>query len=143
MRNIPGWRLPSEPAALARDEIELRMRALRAHVPGVRALAAERAMRADHDLDFVDDIRLVVDEVCAIMLANCTSADTVTIRLALDETGVVIESWVPLAAQPTVGGLSLRVLDALAHQLEHWVDDEDGERVFRLRFCRSRAVQSD
>lgn len=138
MSNADHPRPATDPPVLPRDEIELRMRAIRDHVPGLRALAAERAMRADHDLDFIDDFRLAVDEVCAIVLANCTSADTLTVRLIVNPNHVAIDASAPLTVPRAVSGLSLRVLEALADSLDHWVDDEGAEQVFRVSFGRSR-----
>jgi serine/threonine-protein kinase RsbW len=127
--------------ALARHEIELRMHAIRDHVPGLRAMAAERVMRSDHDLDFVDDVRLAVDEVCAIMLANCVPADMLTMRLLIDPDGVAINAWVPLRGHEMADGLSLRVLQALADTLDFGVDDTGDEPVFRLEFARAKPSQ--
>lgn len=138
MSNTHHWRPVTELTALARHEIELRMLAIREHVPGLRAMAAERAMRSDHDLDFIDDVRLAVDEVCAIMLATCAPADVMTVRLFLDPNRIEINAHVPMRVAETVGGLSLRVLQALADSLDLHVDDSDGEPVFRLHFCRLR-----
>ncbi len=140
MSNTHNGRPVTEPTALAQHEIELRMLAIRDHVPGLRAMAAERAMRSDHDLDFIDDIRLVVDEVCALMLASCSPADTLSMRLSVDPSQVVISASVPMRAAELVDGLSLRVLQALANSLDFWVDRTGGEPICRLDFCRLRPV---
>jgi serine/threonine-protein kinase RsbW len=139
--NTHHWRPVTESTALARHDIEMRMRAIREHVPGLRAMAAEQAMRSDHDLDFIDDVRLAVDEVCAIMLATCTSADVLTVRMSLDPNRFEISAHVPMRVADTAGGLSLRVLQALADALDLGVDDTDDEPVFRLRFCRQRPAR--
>lgn len=139
MSNMHHWRLVTGPRARARHEVELRMLAVRDHVPGLRAMAAERAMRADHDLDFVDDVRLAVDEVCAIMLSHCAPEDTLTMRLLVDPDGVAIDAWVPQRGEEPGDGFSLRVLQALADTLDLWVDDDTGdEPLFRLVFARAR-----
>jgi serine/threonine-protein kinase RsbW len=116
------------------------MLAVRDHVPGLRALVAERAMRVDHDLDFIDDVRLAVDEVCALMLANCTPKDVLTLRLVVDGDQVRLDAWVPtrLTGEPVVIGLSLRVLEALADALDYGIDEEAAARTFRLGFSRRR-----
>ena len=124
---------------MRRQEIELRMLAVREHVPGVRALLAERAMRAEHDLDFIDDVRLAIDEVCAIMLDNCSPAEVLTVRLFADAHRVEISASVAAAGEPVVGSLSLRVLQALADSFDYWVEDADGARIFRLDFGRTRS----
>ncbi|HEY4460539.1 MAG TPA: hypothetical protein VGN81_39940 [Pseudonocardiaceae bacterium] len=127
---------------LGRHELELRMLAVREHVPGLRALAAERAMRDDHDLDFIDDVRLVIDEVCTLMLANCAESDVLTMRLLVDAHCVRIDASVPtFLAEPTLGPLSLRVLAVLADSLDYWIDDHAPTRFFRLSFSRSRPAR--
>ena len=138
---IPGGSTMSDSTTLDRYEIELRMLALRDHVPGLRALVAERAMRSNHDLDFIDDVRLVIDEVCTLMLANCADTDLLTIRLLVDARRVRIDASVPtVRTEPLVDPLSLRVLDVLADSLDYWVDDHEAARLFRLSFSRSRGV---
>lgn len=119
----------------------LRMLAVRDHVPALRALAAERAMREDHDLDFVDDVRLAIDEVCSIMLANCSPRDELTLRLLVSPDRVEIDTWVrvPAGEEVSAGGLSLRVLRALANTLDYWVDEADGGSVLRFFFSKSRS----
>lgn len=142
MNDADQSRPGADPIMLDRHEIELRMLAVREHVPGLRALVAERAMRNDHDLDFIDDVRLVVDEVCALMLANCTHNDLLTIRLMVDAHHVRIDASVPTSfAEPMVGTLSQRVLAALSDSFDYWVDDEAHTRLFRLSFGRARPVR--
>lgn len=138
MSDAHQWGQATEPVALRRHEIELRMLAIRDHVPGLRALLGDRAMRADHDLDFIDDVRLAVDEVCAIMLANCSPTDVLVVRLLVDQRCVEISATVPATAEPVVSGLSLRVLQALADSLDYWVEATSDGRVFRLDFGRTR-----
>lgn len=128
----------AEPATVRRHEIELRMLAVREHVPGLRALLADRAIRAEHKLDFVDDVQLAADEVCAIMLANCAPTDVLTVRLLVDQHCVEISASAPATGKPVVSSLSLRVLQALADSLDYWVEDTACARIFRLDFARSR-----
>ncbi|HEY4020192.1 MAG TPA: hypothetical protein VGM75_15985 [Pseudonocardiaceae bacterium] len=138
MSGTPQWEPATEPVALRPHEIELRMLAVRDHVPGLRALLGDRAMRADHDVDFIDDVRLAVDEVYAIMLANCAPTDVLTVRLFVDQHRVEISARVPRSGEPVVSGLSLRVLQALADSLDYWVEDTGDGPVFRLDFGRVR-----
>lgn len=144
MSDMHQSRRATEPTALGRHEIELRMLAVRDHVPGLRALIADWAMRADHDLDFIDDIRLAVDEVCALMFANCTSEDVVTLRLVVDPSHVRIDARVAVDPddEPMVDGLSMRVLEALADSLDHGMNGTASEPTFRLSFRRSRQPRS-
>lgn len=140
MNGTDRQRLTKGPAPLGRYELEVHMLAAGHHVPGLRALVAEHAMRADHDLDFIDDVRLAVDEVCAIMFVNCARTDLLTVRLLVDPDHVVIKAEVAVdgRAEPTVGGLSLRVLQSLADSLDHGITGTDDERTFSVCFAQHR-----
>lgn len=140
MSDHNGRTSPAESTELGPRDMEMRMRAHREHVPALRALAAERAMRADHDLDFIDDVRLAVDEVCAVMLGTCTPEAVLTVRMRIAPRDVEIVASVPVRARegPDIDGMSLRVLEALADSLNYTVEQRDGESVFQLVFCRNR-----
>lgn len=140
MSDKPRSEPANGPGRLGPYEIELRMLAARRHVPALRALVAEQAMRADHDLDFVDDVRLALDEVCSIMLANSSPTQTLTVRLLVGPGRIEIEAWLPIRAdaRPSVDGLSSRVLYALAETFDHGVDEINGARALRLFFARSQ-----
>jgi serine/threonine-protein kinase RsbW len=121
------------------------MLAVRDHVPALRALIADWSMRANHDLDFIDDVRLAVDEVCALTFANCTPEDIVTLRLVVEPSRVRIDARAPVRPtddEPMVDGLSMRVLEALADSFDHGIDGTASERIFRLSFGRWRQPPS-
>ncbi|HEX4225634.1 MAG TPA: hypothetical protein VHZ97_24930 [Pseudonocardiaceae bacterium] len=127
-------RVGNAPLALDRCEVELRMHPLAGQAPALRAMVAERAVRAGHGRDFIDDTGLAVDEVYAIALANCDPAGVLTVRLAIDAGRVDIDAWIPLHAKPIVDQVRLRVLRSLAES----VDVSARKSVLRLSFCRLR-----
>jgi hypothetical protein len=120
-------------------EIELRLHALPDQAPGLRALVAERALRTGHDQDFIDAIELAVDELYAIVLANCDPAAVLTLGLSIDPERVEIDARIPLRAKPIVDDVRLRFLRALGDRLEHQVDRD---ATLWLSFRRSRPRQS-
>lgn len=125
---------------LRRDEVELRMLADPERVPGVRALAADLALRQDYDLDAVDDLRLVIDEVCAILLAGAAINAVMTIRLRIGPNRIEIDAVValPSSGEPAIPSLSVRILETLSDAF-HYVDDGEGaNRMLRLSFGRAR-----
>ncbi len=136
----------TESAPFRRHEVELRTLAAREQVPGVRALATELAMREDIDLDSVEDIRLAVDEVCAIMLANSMTDTVLAIRLLITGEHVEISASIALRddGEPAVGSLSLSILRSLADTLDYWTSGDGDKRSFQLTFARSmrRAASS-
>jgi serine/threonine-protein kinase RsbW len=57
--------------------LELRTAASTAVIPTIRTVAADLAARADFDLDSIDDLRMAVDDLCAML-----------VRIAADKTGL-------------------------------------------------------
>jgi serine/threonine-protein kinase RsbW len=57
--------------------LELRTAASSAVIPTVRTVAADLAARADFDLDSIDDLRMAVDDLCAML-----------VRIAADKAGL-------------------------------------------------------
>ena len=47
---------------------ELRATASATAIPTIRSVAADLAARADFDLDSIDDLRMAVDDVCAMLV---------------------------------------------------------------------------
>jgi serine/threonine-protein kinase RsbW len=135
-----------EPAIEARplrpDEVEMRMLASRERTPGLRVLAADMAMRQDYDLDVIDDLRLVVDEICAITLANTTPDTVMIVRLLISPHRIEIEASVPLhtEGEPVVGPLSLRILRLLSDTFDCAAAGSDGQRKLNLAFAKSPAT---
>lgn len=129
----------SEDQDLRPDEIELRTLATRERVPGLRALAADMAMRQDYDLDTIDDLRLIVDEICAILLAGATGTDTLTVRLLIDPGRIEIGASIALPGhdEPAVKPLSVRILQTLSDVFDCDLVGEGEDRVLRLSFVKS------
>lgn len=124
---------------LRRDEVEIRMLASRERAPGLRFLAADLAMRQDYDLDAIDDLRLVVDEICAILLADATPDATMTIRLLIDTERVEIGASVELpgADEPEVKPLSVRILQTLADAFDCATAGSGADRVLTVNFVKA------
>jgi serine/threonine-protein kinase RsbW len=127
---------------LRQDEVEIRMLASRERAPGLRFLAADMAMRQDYDLDVIDDLRLVVDEICAITLANATPDTVMTIRLLISPHRIEIGTSIPLrtAGEPVVGPLSLRIIELLSDTFDYTTAGSDGRRTLELTFVKSPAT---
>ena len=91
--------------ALAQDgrraeRLELRVPTTPTQLPAVRAMAGDLAMRMDYDLDAVEDLRLAVDEACAILAALGQDGEPLTVVFETTRTGLHIDAWVPAASNP-------------------------------------------
>ena len=114
--------------ALAQDgrrveRLELRVPTTATQLPAVRAMAGDLAMRMDYDLDAVEDLRLAVDEACAILSTIVLGDAPLTVVFETTRAGLHIDAWVPAATGVEVptDGFGWVVLAAL-------VDTVDGRR---------------
>jgi serine/threonine-protein kinase RsbW len=125
---------------LRANEVEVRMLASRERVPGVRALAADMAMREDFDLDAISDLRLAVEEACATVLANAAPESTLTCRLLVSADLLEINASATLrsGADPEVGSMSLRILRTLADSVNCWTSTTNGQRQFHVQLTKSQ-----
>ena len=68
----------------ARDVVELRLPADAAYLGVVRTATAGLAARLDFTLDEIEDLRIAVDEACAILLPDVVPGESVECVFALD-----------------------------------------------------------
>lgn len=130
----------SDGMALRPNEIEVRMLANRQRVPGIRALAADMAMREDFDLDSIADLRLAVEEACSTVLANAEPEGDLVCRLLVSTKLLEINTSAMLAngRDPEIGALSLRILRTLADSVDYWTTDTEDGRRFHVQFTKSQ-----
>lgn len=84
------------PAAERRAErLELRVPTSPTQLPAVRAMTGDLAMRMDFDLDAVEDLRLAVDEACAILAAIAQRDVPLTVVFEATRDALRIDAWVP------------------------------------------------
>jgi serine/threonine-protein kinase RsbW len=100
--------------------LELRTTASTVSIPTIRTVAADLAARADFDLDSIDDLRMAVDDLCAMLVriaaANATLYCTFTVRAERIE--VAAETDVGDLADPLpTGSFAWRVLQCLADEV--------------------------
>lgn len=108
-------------------------------VPGIRAMAADLAMRADFDLDSISDLRLAVEEACATVLANTDPDCELVCRLLVSADKVEISAHVPLPdlREPTVAAFSLRILRTLSDSVDYWTSRVNGQRLFHVQLTKA------
>lgn len=126
---------PLDDIPLGPYEVEVRMLADKVHVPGVRALASDMAIRQDFDLDTVEDLRLALEEACATLVANADEHGMLVCRLLISPSAVEISASVPMAdgQLPVVGPFSLRILRVLSDSVDFWTTWKGNQRHFLVQ----------
>ena len=115
------------------DVVQLDVPAQPAYVAVVRTAAAGLAARADLTLDRIEDLRIAVDEACALLLhqhagdgAPDDAPDDATIRclFTLEDDALTVDISGPQVDLPEPTAFAWAVLDALVDALRTGSDDE-------------------
>lgn len=97
--------------------IELHTTASVIAIPTIRTVAADLAARADFDLDSIDDLRMAVDDVCAMLVRiaalNATLSCSFTVRDERIELAAEVDAYDSTMTLP-MGSFGWRVLESLA-----------------------------
>jgi serine/threonine-protein kinase RsbW len=125
----------------SRGDVELRVPADVAFVAMLRTLTAGVAARCDLTLDEIEDLRLAVDEACAILLPHAPRDGVLTARFTLHEGRLEFVASVPAesGAQPDREGFAWTVLRALADDL--WESTSGTELAIGLSKRRAALTQ--
>jgi serine/threonine-protein kinase RsbW len=104
------------------DVVEVRVPADVAYVATLRLTAASLAARCDLTIDDIEDLRLAVDEACALLLPHAAAGTTLHTRFELN-TGLLavtasVDSPDASEASPDRSGFAWSVLSALASDVE-------------------------
>ncbi len=123
-------------ASAGPDGIELRLPAKLEHLPIIRSVAANLAIRADFDLDSIADLKLAVDEACSTVITRAAQGATVSCVFMVnsDEIRFVVAAPTPSSQQPSRDSFGWRVLTTLTDRVEMRVDrstaDDPGYLVY-------------
>ena len=101
-----------------------------AYVVVLRAATAAAANRAGFALDRIEDLRLAVDELAALALAEPTAVETLQLSLELVESGLLLQLRFSGAALPE-DGFAWLVLSSLASSVAQ--ESSDGHVTVTLR----------
>lgn len=128
--------LSSQPGA--DDVVEVRVPAEPGYVSIVRLAAAGLAARCDLTVDDIEDLRLAVDEACALLLPHVIDGTPLQVQFRPAPGCVQVEASVATrdAAELNRTGFAWTVLEALAGTVE--VRSDDG-RVTVVLTKRSEA----
>lgn len=99
---------------------ELHTAASTVAIPTIRTVAADLAARADFDVDSIDDLRMAVDDLCAMLVRVAAADATLHCRFTVrhERIEVTAEIDVDDRADPLpTGSFAWRVLQCLADEV--------------------------
>ena len=113
-----------------RDFVEVCIPAQGAYLSLLRTATAGLAARLDFTLDEIEDLRIAVDESCAMLLQKATEDSSLTCRFDLSPDALAITVSAPTldGKPPARDTFAWTVLTALAGEVDA-VTDEDGRTV--------------
>lgn len=117
---------PASPAE-ARDQVTVRMPAEGAYLSVLRTATAGLAARLDFTLDEIEDLRIAVDEACAMLLSQAIPGTNLECAFDLGAEDMTITVSVT-AAEPEVPArdtFAWTVLSALAGTVDSRLGDDD------------------
>jgi serine/threonine-protein kinase RsbW len=111
--------------------IELHTTASAIAIPTIRTVAADLAARADFDLDSIDDLRMAVDDVCAMLVRiavlNATLSCSFTVRADRIEVAAEVDADALAGPLPTKS-FGWRVLESLTNEVSvHYLPGVRGQ----------------
>jgi serine/threonine-protein kinase RsbW len=111
----------------ARDRVRVCMPAEGAYLSVLRTATAGLAARLDFTLDEIEDLRIAVDEACAMLLSQAIPGTNLECDFELDTDAMTITVSV-VAAQPRIPArdtFAWTVLSALAGDVDSRLDPDD------------------
>jgi serine/threonine-protein kinase RsbW len=124
-------------AATARgdDVVELRLPADGAYLSVLRTATAGLAARLDFTLDEIEDLRIAVDEACALLLPDAVPGASMTCLFALQDRSLAVTVRVPsrTGRVPRRNTFAWTVLTALAGDVETDVAEDGTVSVTLLK----------
>ena len=108
------------------DVVELRLPADSAYLSVLRTATAGLAARLDFTLDEIEDLRIAVDEACALLLPDSVPGASMTCAFALSDRSLAVTVTVPsrTGRVPQRNTFAWTVLTALAGDVDTAVTDD-------------------
>lgn len=127
-------------AGQVEDAVEIRLPADSAYLSILRTATAGLAARLDFTLDEIEDLRIAVDEACAMLLPQAIGSAQLTCRFRLTPPALEVTVTVPTThgAPPERDTFSWTVLSALAGNVDTGLGP-DRQVWIRLRKRRATA----
>ena len=120
---------------LADDVVELRLPAASAYLSVLRTATAGLAARLDFTLDEIEDLRIAVDEACALLIPDAADGAELTCRFSLapDALSVTVEVSSRTGRAPRRNTFAWTVLTALAGEVDAQAGPGDRVAVTLLK----------
>lgn len=117
---------PATATTAGDDVVELRLPADSAYLSVLRTATAGLAARLDFTLDEIEDLRIAVDEACALLLPDAVPDASMTCSFALSDRSLAVTVTVPsrTGRVPRRNTFAWTVLTALAGDVDTGVTDE-------------------
>jgi serine/threonine-protein kinase RsbW len=141
---------PTEPAGSTRkiptdfadDVVELRLPAASAYLSVLRTATAGLAARLDFTLDEIEDLRIAVDEACALLIPDAADGAELTCLFSLspDALSVTVEVPSRTGRAPRRNTFAWTVLTALAGEVDAQAGPGDRVAVTLLKRRGGRGV---
>ncbi len=128
-------------AVAARDEVAVTIPADGAYLSVLRTVTAGLAARLDFTLDDIEDLKIAVDEACAMLLASAVAGSDLDLSFWLDHAAppaltVRVTVATTDGREPSRDTFSWTVLTALAGEVDA-VSESDDRVTISLRKARS------
>ncbi|WP_214409397.1 ATP-binding protein [Sphaerisporangium fuscum] len=110
-----------------RDAVSVRLPAASAYLSVLRTATAGLAARLDFTLDEIEDLRIAVDEACAMLLGHAVPGTDLTAEFELTGQEMIVRVEVSTVgqAEPKRDDFAWMVLTALADDVEAETDSPD------------------
>ncbi len=115
------------PAGAGRDVVVLRLPAAGAYLSVLRTATASLASRLDFTIDDIEDLRIAVDEACAMLLTQAMAGADLECRFELtpDAIDVAVSVLTLDGQEPSRDTFAWTVLTALAGEVNSSVDADN------------------
>ena len=115
------------PGDAGRDVVVLRLPAAGAYLSVLRTATASLASRLDFTIDDIEDLRIAVDEACAMLLTQAMSGADLECRFELtaDTIDVAVSVLTLDGQEPSRDTFAWTVLTALAGEVDSSVDADN------------------
>jgi serine/threonine-protein kinase RsbW len=129
---------PSSASDRDDDVVLLSVPAVGAYLGVLRTATAGLAARLQFTLDEIEDLRIAVDEACAMLLAVTAEGADLSCRFTVTDGALTVETTVPTASRdqrlPAGESFAWQVLSALADEVSAEVDATSA----RIRLTKRR-----
>jgi serine/threonine-protein kinase RsbW len=124
------------------DRVVLRLPAIGAYLSVLRTATASLASRLDFTLDDIEDLRIAVDEACAMLLAQAVAGADFEVVFELSAAAISVSVTVPTldGEVPTRDTFAWTVLTALAGEVDATVD---ADRNITISLLKRRAEDNE